>query len=235
MIKKEFVNAKKQEFQIKEFIMNKIGKGKISDLKIERTPIGEKIILKTAYPGLVIGRGGEVIQEISESLKRAFKFENPQIEIAEIKNPEFDAQTVADQLALGLEKFGPLKFKILAYRELDRLSKLGALGAEIKLSGRLPSERAKSWRFSFGYLIKTGGMRQEIVNTAKTYAFTRPGVIGVKVAIIPKGTKIPDRININKEYIDSQLKKIELEIEEDLKKKEIKPKEIKGKTKSKQN
>lgn len=233
MIKKEFVNAKKHEFQIKEFIMQKIGKGKISDLKIERTPIGEKIILTTAYPGLVIGRGGEVIQEISESLKKAFKFENPQIEIAEIKNPEFDAQTVADQLALGLEKFGPLKFKILAYKELDRLSKLGALGAEIKLSGRLPSERAKSWRFGFGYLIKTGGMREEIVSTAKTYAFTRPGVIGVKVSIIPKDTKIPDRININKEYIESQLKRIELEIEEDSKKKETKSREVRGKVKSK--
>ena len=217
MIKREFVNAKKHELRIKEFIMNKIGKGKISDLKIERTPIGEKIILKTAYPGLVIGRGGEVIQEISEDLKRSFKFENPQIEISELQNPEFDAQTIADQLALGLEKFGPLKFKILAYKELDRLAKLGALGAEIRLSGRLPSERAKSWRFAFGYLIKTGGMRQEIVSSAKAVAFTKPGVVGVKVLVIPKGTKIPDRIIINKEYIESQLKRLELEIEEESK------------------
>lgn len=212
MIKREFVNMKKQEFQLKEFIMNKLGKGKITDLKIERTPIGEKIILMTAHPGMVIGRNGEVVQEISNDLKNIFKFENPQIEISELKNPEFNAQYIADSIAMSLERFGPMGFKIVAYRELERLSKSGALGAEIKMGGRLPSERAKSWRFGFGFLIKTGDARS-ICDEGKATAFTKPGAVGIKVTVIPKGTKIPDRIEINKDLIDAQLKKLSESIE----------------------
>jgi len=217
MIKKEFINVKK------EYIMNKLGKGRITDLKIERTPIGEKIILMTAHPGMVIGRNGEVIQELSKDLNKIFKFENPQIEISEIKNPEFNAQYIADSIAMSLERFGPMGFKIVAYRELERLSKSGALGAEIKMGGRLPSERAKSWRFGFGFLIKTGDSRS-ICDEGKAVAFTKPGAVGIKVTVIPKGTKIPDRIEINKDLIDIQLKKLSEEIESEDKEKKNKSK-----------
>jgi len=215
MIEKKFVEAKMQEFMIKEFIKAKIGKGKVSDVRIERTPIGEKIIIVTAKPGLVIGRGGEVIQELHDALKKKFKLENPQIEVSEITEPIFDAQTVADQIALALEKFGPLSFKLIAYHELERIAKAGALGAEIRLSGKLPSERAKSWRFAFGYLKKTGGSLN-IVNSAKATAFTRPGVIGIKVSIVPKNAKIPDKIELNHELIEKELKEKTAEAEKEI-------------------
>jgi len=204
-MKNKFVEAKKQEFEIKEFVREKLGKGKISDIKIERTPVGEKIIIITAKPGLVIGRGGEIIWEISNVLKKQFKFENPQIEVSELQEPMFDAQTVADRIATSLEKFGPLKFKLVAYRELEEIKKAGALGAEIRLGGKLPSARAKSWRFAFGYLKKTGG-GAKIVNKASAIASTRPGIVGVKVSIVPKNTRIPDKIEINYSLIESQSK-----------------------------
>jgi len=226
MIEKKFVEAKLQEYMIKEFIRSTLGKGKVSDIKIERTPIGEKIIIFTAKPGLVIGRGGEIIQELSDSLKKKFKLENPQIEVSEIAEPIFDAQTVADQIALALEKFGPLSFKLIAYRELEKINKAGALGAEIRLSGKLPSERAKSWRFAFGYLLKTGA-RRDIVSKAKSTAFTKPGVIGVKVAIVPKSAKIPDKIEINHELIERILKERIAGAEKELKEKK-EEKEEKG-------
>ena len=233
MIEKKFIEAKKQQFEIKEFIRKKIGKGKLSEVRIERTPVGEKIILITSKPGLVIGRGGEIIRQINEILKKKFKLENPQIEVAEIQNPIFDAQTVADNIALSLERFGHLSFKLIAYRELDRIIKAGALGAEIRLNGRLPSERAKSWRFAFGYLNKTGAS-SEIVRRATAKAFTKPGVVGIKVAIVPKDTKIPDQIGINKKITEEQIMfDIEEKKEEKEKKKEEKPKEKEKKEKGK--
>jgi len=70
MMEKKFVDAKMQEYSIKEFVKAKLGKGKVSDVKIERTPIGEKIIIVASRPGLVIGRGGEIIQELHDALKR---------------------------------------------------------------------------------------------------------------------------------------------------------------------
>jgi small subunit ribosomal protein S3 len=205
MIEKKFVEEKKQEFEIKEFIRKKLGKGRVSEVKIERTPIGEKIVIITTKPGLVIGRGGEIIQEINKTVKIKFNLENPQVEVSEVLEPAFDAQTVADNIAIALENLGPLSFKLIAYKELDKLIKAGALGAEIRLSGRLPSERAKSWRFAFGYLKKTGETTK-IVNKAKAVAFTQPGVVGVKTYIVPKNVKLSDKIYINYEKIEQEIK-----------------------------
>jgi len=74
--------------------------------------------------------------------------------------------------------------------------KAGALGAELRLSGKLPSERAKQWRFASGYLKKTGDPAK-IVNRAQATAITRMGVTGIKVAILPPDAKIHDRIIID--------------------------------------
>lgn len=227
MIEKKFISMKKNEFAIKEFIKKMLGKGKISDVQIERTPIGEKIIISTSRPGLVIGRGGEIIQELTRNLKEEFKLENIKIEILEIEEMQFDAQTVADQIALSLERFGPSSFKMITYRALNRIKQAGALGAEIILSGKLPSEKAKSWWFHFGYLKKTGEI--EIVNKAKTTAKTKPGVIGIKVAIVPREAKIPDRIDISNEIIEETIEIKKEEPEE----KEEKPKEKKKRKKAK--
>ncbi len=193
MIEKKFIKAKKDELALKEFVKKSIGKGKISNIKIERTPIGEKIILVTSKPGLVIGRRGESIQDLTTVLKTKFNLENPKLEISEIEKPEFDAQTVADSIAMSLERFGPNSFKIIAYKALERIKKSGALGCEIHLSGRLPSEKARSWRFHFGYLKKTGDV-VKLVNKAEAVAQTRPGTVGIKVAILPPDVNIPDKI-----------------------------------------
>jgi small subunit ribosomal protein S3 len=196
MIEKKFIAMKKIELEIKEFIKEMLGKGKISNIKIERTPVGERIIIYTSKPGFIIGKKGEAIQDLTSLLKKKFALENPRLEIAEIEKVEFDAKSVADQIALSLERFGAGSFKIIAYKALERIKDAGALGAEIVLSGKLPSEKAKSWRFSFGYLQKTGEIN--IVNSAESTAQTKPGTIGVKVSIVPAGAVIPDRIELDK-------------------------------------
>jgi len=195
MEEKKFVELKKNEFKIKDYIKNTIGKGKVSNVYIEYTPIGEKIVISTSKPGFVIGRKGERITELTEMLKQGYKLENPVIDIKEVENPELDAQTVADEIALFLERFGSLKFKVIAYKMLQRIMKAGALGAEIKLSGKLPSERAKSLRFSEGYLKKTGETAK-IVESAKASANTIAGTIGIKVSILPPEKEIHDKIEI---------------------------------------
>jgi len=219
MIERKFIDAKKTEYAIKEFVKKQLGKGKVSNIQIERTPIGERIIVYTSKPGLVIGRKGETINETTSVLKKQFKLENPKIEIAEIPDIEFDAQTVADRIAMAIERFGPSTFKMRAYRELERLKKEGALGVEIVLGGKLPGERAKSWRFAFGYLKKTG--ETDIVNKAQATAKTIPGVVGIKVMIVPKNAIIPDKIVISKAPIIIEEKKTEEKKEEKNENKEI--------------
>ena len=201
-----------------------LGKGKISKVRIEYTPVGEKVIISTNKPGLVIGKRGEKIDELTEVLKTKFKLENPRIEIEEIMQPEFDAQIIADEIALGLERFGPLKFKVIAYKSLQKIMDAGALGAEIVLGGKLPSARAKSWRFAQGYLKKIGDSAK-VVDRAKSRAETKPGTVGIKVAILSPYAVLSDKLDLNKDIIE-KLKMNSVEVEEI---KEEKPKKTRRK------
>lgn len=225
MEEKNIVKFKKEEFAIKEYIKKSLGKGKISRVNIGYTPVGEKIIISTNKPGLIIGRGGERINELTNTLKRKFNLENPHVEIDEIKVAEFDAQVIADEIALSLERFGPLKFKVVAYRMLQRIIEAGALGVEIRLSGKLPGARAKTWRFAQGYLKKAGDTAK-VVDRAQARAETKPGTVGVKVSILSPYAVLTDRIKIDEEL----LKKIEENVKES---KEEKPKKKSGSNKTK--
>ena len=200
MEERKTVDLKKEEFAIREYIKKHLGKGKVSKVSIEYTPVGEKIIITTHKPGLVIGRKGERIEELTHLLKKKFKKENPHIEIEEIKEPEFDAQVMADDIALGLERFGPLKFKVIAYRALQKILDAGASGVEIKLNGKLPSSRAKNWRFAQGYLKKTGEP-SKLVDRAQARAETKPGTVGVKVSILSPHVIMKDRIVVTEELL----------------------------------
>jgi small subunit ribosomal protein S3 len=208
MEERKFIKLKKEEFGIKEAIRRNLGMGKISKLDIEYTPVGEKIIISTSKPGLVIGRRGEKIEELTRLLKKRFKLENPHIEINEIENPLFDAQVVADEIAMALERMGNLKFKVIAYRKLQEIVSAGALGCELRITGKLPSERARSWRFAQGYLKKAGESRKEI-DRAEATALTKTGIIGIKVAIMSPDARVYDRIDIDdkmKAMIKGELK-----------------------------
>ena len=121
MEERKFVSFKKDEFKVKEFVKLYLGKGKVSKVNIEYTPVGEKVVMLTSKPGLIIGRGGEKIEKLTEVLKKRFNLENPHIEIQEIKDRNLDAQAVADEIAIGLENTGPIKFKIVAYKLLQEI------------------------------------------------------------------------------------------------------------------
>lgn len=211
MEERKIVGFKKDEFAVKEYIKKSIGKGKVSKVRIEYTPIGEKIIISTNRPGLVIGRGGERIGELTRFLKTKFKLENPNIEIDEIRNPDLDAQIIADEIALGLERFGPLKFKVIAYKTLQKIMGAGALGVEIRLSGKLPSSRAKTWRFAQGYLKKTGDSAK-VVDRAQARAETKPGTVGIKVGILAPDAKLKDTIIVN----DTMIKELNSNMDKEM-------------------
>ncbi len=193
----KFVNLKKDEYEIKEFVKNYLGKGKVSKVQIEYTPVGEKVIMMTSKPGLIIGRGGEKIERLTTVLKRKFKLENPHIEIQEITTPYLDAQSVADEIAINIENSGPMKFKIIAYKLLQQIVNSGALGVEIRLSGKLPSARARTWRFKKGYLKKVGDS-SKVVDQAGAVAQTKTGTVGINISILHPDAKIHDQIKLIK-------------------------------------
>jgi len=201
MEEKKVVGVRKDEYNIKQFVKRMFGKGKISKVKIEYTPVGEKIVVSTHKPGWIIGKKGEKIAQLTEILKKKFKMENPHVDIEEIMRPEFDAQLVADDIALTLERFGSMKYKSASYRVLSRIKNSGALGAELRVSGKLPSDRARSWRFAFGYLKKTGDSAN-VVDRAESIAETKQGVVGIKVAILAPNVKVHDQVTIDEDFMN---------------------------------
>ena len=194
MIERQFVAQKIKEHQIQEYMSKLLAKAGYSHTEIHRTPLGEKIIVFTTKPGLVVGKKGDNIRKITEYLKRKFKLENPQIEIGEVQNPMLDAQYVADRIAFSLERFGSKRFKSIGYRVLQDIIDAGAIGAEILLSGKLPSARARSWRFSAGYMKKSGDIAMNKIKKSITKADLKSGTIGIKIFIMTPDIELPDKM-----------------------------------------
>lgn len=233
MIERKFVAGKLKELQIQNFMAKQIGKGKYSYFEIKKTPLGEKVVIHTSRPGLVVGKKGENINLLTQALKNRFKLENPQIEVVEVENADLDAQTMAEHIVNILERFGPKRFKSVGYKTLQRIIDAGAMGAEIIIGGRgVPSSRARSWRFYAGYLKKSGDISESLVLKGQSVANLKSGSVGIKVKIMLPDTPLPDKIKINEPETEIQVEEV-VETEEKEEKKETKKKVKKKATKKK--
>lgn len=197
MIVDKVVAQKVKEFQIEEFVRESLRKVGVSGAKLHMTPLGEKVVIYAARPGLVVGRKGQSIKKLTHVLKKRFNLENPQIEIAEIEYPNLDPVIIAERIANSLERFGSQRFKGIGHKALEDVMGAGALGIEVLLSGKIPSARAKRWRFYQGYLKKSGDIAITGVKTAYTAAQLKTGTIGIQVRIMPPTTILPDKITFN--------------------------------------
>ena len=199
MIERKFVAQKIKEYQIQEYIRSNLKNVGHSHTKMVKTPLGEKIVIYASRPGLIVGRKGHNIKELTKTLKKRFGLENPQIEISEVGDINLDANIVAEKITNSLERFGAQKFKAIGHKVMESVMAAGALGVEIIVSGKIPSSRAKSWRFYSGYLKKCGDISIVGVDKAHSQAKLKTGVVGVKVSIMPPGTKLPDKVELVKE------------------------------------
>jgi len=208
MIERRFINQKIKEHQIQEYIASQLGKTGYSHTEIQRTPLGEKVIIYTTRPGIVVGKKGDNIKRLTMVLKKKFKMENPQIEIGEIPNPPLDVYFIADKVAGTLERFGSKRFKSTGYRVLQEIMDAGALGAEVMISGKVPSSRSKTWRFSAGYLKKSGDISESFVKKAYKIAKLKTGIIGIQVRIMTKDIQLPDKIILKEEEKKPELEEV---------------------------
>ncbi|MBN2459424.1 30S ribosomal protein S3 [Candidatus Woesearchaeota archaeon] len=208
MIERKFVNQNIKEFEIKEYVRNNLQRVGLSDVKLQRTPLGEKIVISTSRPGLVVGRSGTNITKLTKDLKEVFKLENPQIEIDEITSIGLDANIIAEMIANSLERFGISRFKGIAHKAMSDVLSAGAFGVEILIAGKVPSSRAKTWRFYQGYLKKCGDIAVSKIRVSYAAAKLKSGVVGVKVSIMTPDTVLPDKIKM-KSGSDEMLEKSE--------------------------
>ncbi|MFH1174675.1 MAG: 30S ribosomal protein S3 [archaeon] len=194
MIERKFVAQRVKEYQIQEYVSHSISRVGHSSTKFQRTPLGEKIVITAQRPGLVVGKGGSNISKLTKKLKELFNLENPQIELNEVMQPFLDASIVAESIANSLERFGTQQFKGIGHKVMSSVMLSGALGVEILISGKIPSSRAKTWRFYAGYLKNCGDIAVSGVHKAYAVAKLKSGVVGIQVKIMPPTTILPDKI-----------------------------------------
>lgn len=208
MIERDFIAQKTKEFHIRKYLESKLSNVGLSQIRLKKIPLGEKIIIYTSRPSLIVGSKGANIKDLTAYLKKQFNLENPQIEINEIKNIFLDANVVAEKIASSLERFGSARFKSVGHKMMENVIRAGALGIEITISGKIPGARAKSWRFYQGYLKKCGDVSIVGVHRAQKTATLKSGVIGIKVSIMPPDIKLPDKIELLEEPRLEEIKEI---------------------------
>ncbi len=225
MIEREFIRSKAKNLSIKEKIASIIPKNAgVGSIIIEKTPISETITIDAVRPGLIIGRRGETIKMITDKIKQKYGLDNPQIKVREITEPNLNARAVARGIASNLERFGSMRYKSVGHRTVTSIMEAGALGTEIILSGKLPGKRARSWRFSKGYMKKCGQISDIYVDKAIESATLPSGIVGIKVRILRADVQLPDRIKIIEPEKLKEEKIEEVKVEKPKVEEKIKPK-----------
>ena len=168
-----------QDLAIEKLISSKLQAEGVSKIEIMRTQGKVIINIHTSKPGLIIGRGGEVIEKLKDALAKEFN-ETFAINIKEIKKPMLDAQIVAESVAKQVEK--RISYRRAAKMAIDKIIESGAIGAKIYLGGRLNGVEISRGEFFTKGKIPLHTFRADI-DYASLPAHTTYGKIGVKVWI----------------------------------------------------
>ncbi len=132
--KKDFANNLYEDYKLREFLKKKLFQAGISKIEIERAAQRVTINIHTAKPGMVIGKGGTGVELLRKELVK-ITGKNVVVNIIEIKNPDLDAQLVAENIAAQLEK--RISFRRAMKQTMGRTMKSGAKGVKLQVSGRL--------------------------------------------------------------------------------------------------
>lgn len=193
-IVKRFITEAIKNTEIDEYLQKKLDRAGYGGVNLSKTPLGTHVVIYAMRPGLVIGRGGETIKELATALEENFKLSNPQISVSEIEVPEFNASVIASRVASALER--GVHFRRAGFWALNQVMEAGALGVEIVISGKLRTERARFEKFRAGEFPRVGDPALKYTRKAAAHVQLKPGIIGVRVKIMPPDAVFPDKIKI---------------------------------------
>ncbi|MDE6889499.1 MAG: 30S ribosomal protein S3 [Eubacterium sp.] len=186
----DFADCLIEDYKIREFLKKKLYTAGISKIEIERASERVKVIIYTAKPGVVIGKGGAEIEKVKGELQK-YTSKKLIVDIKEVKKPDKDAQLVAENIALQLEN--RISFRRAMKSCMSRSLKAGALGIKTAVSGRLGgADMARTEFYSEG-TIPLQTLRADI-DYGFAEADTTYGKVGVKVWIY-KGEILPTKGN----------------------------------------
>ncbi|OUP20835.1 30S ribosomal protein S3 [Lachnoclostridium sp. An196] len=184
----DFADCLVEDYQIRKFLKKKLYNAGVSKIEIERTSDRVKIIISTAKPGMIIGKGGSEIEKVRAELQK-MTTKKVVVDIKEVKRPDREAQLVAENIAQQLEN--RISFRRAMKSCMGRAMKSGAKGIKASCAGRLGgADMARTETYSEG-TIPLHTLRADI-DYGFAEADTTYGKIGVKVWVY-KGEVLPTK------------------------------------------
>jgi small subunit ribosomal protein S3 len=167
--------------ELNEFLRSSLSEAGYGGAEVQKTPIGTKITLFVIRPGLVIGRKGSGIRELTTRLEQQFKLENAQVSVTEVTKPELNPNIMANRIAQLIER--GTAFRRASLWTINTIMNAGAMGVEITISGKLRGERAHFEKHSAGTIPKSGRIADEVVRSSTNSILTKMGLVGIKLKI----------------------------------------------------
>ena len=175
---------------INDFLREKIKDAGFSQVEISKTPTGTRVVLHVTRPGIVIGRKGTGIKELTEILEKRFDLKNPQIAVEEIQKPELSPSVMCNRMASHLER--GTAFRRATMWTMQQIMDNGAMGTQITISGKLRGDRSAFEKHSAGVLPRAGHHADVVVSEDIVHVETAMGLIGIRIRIAMKEKLIPE-------------------------------------------
>lgn len=170
--------------ELDEFLKEELKDAGFGGADIQKSPLGTRLTLYVTRPGLVIGRKGSGIRDLTSKLEVKFGLSNPQISVVEVDVPELNPKIMCNRLAQLIER--GTAFRRAALWTVNTIKNAGALGVEVTISGKLRSERAHFEKHSAGIIPKSGNMADKVVREGITNVLTKMGIMGIRLKIAIK-------------------------------------------------
>lgn len=177
-------NVMKNNFrnmELDEYLSSSLSDAGYGGAEVQKTPIGTKITLFVIRPGLVIGRKGVGIRDLTTKLEQQFNLENAQVSVTEVTKPELNPHIMANRIAQLIER--GTAFRRASLWTINTIMGAGAMGVEITISGKLRGERAHFEKHSAGTIPKSGKIAEEVVRRSTNSILTKMGLVGIKLKI----------------------------------------------------
>ena len=193
---------------LKDYLRKQIKDAGFSHAEISKTPTGTRVALHVTRPGIVIGRKGSGIRELTERLEKDFGLKNPQISVNEIEKPDLSPSVMCNRMASHLER--GTAFRRATMWTMKQIMESGAMGVQITISGKLRGDRSAFEKHVAGILPRAGHHAEVIVEEDIAHVKTAMGLIGIRIRIANKEKLIPE-FELIKEKEDKK-KKSEKEV-----------------------
>jgi small subunit ribosomal protein S3 len=175
---------------LQDYLRQAIKEAGFSHAEISKTPTGTRVALHVTRPGIVIGRKGSGIRELTEKLTTDFGLKNPQISVNEIENPELSPSVMCNRMAAHLER--GTAFRRATMWTLKQIMEGGAMGVQITISGKLRGDRSAFEKHTAGILPRAGHHAEVIVAEDIAHVDTPMGLIGIRIRIARKEKFVPE-------------------------------------------